>query len=194
MNPSADPDAGSQIWDMYKAGTRLFTKERLAYAEAQLAQKPGYLFLAGIDGRDCVVHTGLGDRRSSDKSGPLDLNGIKAKFEENEEKWLASSECRSLEDTFSKMPIPEKVTKIILDGVRGFIEVDSTSLVFTASPNCPVKQVITDLASPAVIVYGRFDNPESPRTRDMIRDEYDTYPFPDDGVHLHDLEIHVKKT
>ncbi|KAF6825737.1 hypothetical protein CPLU01_10092 [Colletotrichum plurivorum] len=40
----------------------------------------------------------------------------------------------------------------ILDGVRGFIEVDSTSLVFTASPNFPVKQVITDLARPAVIV------------------------------------------
>lgn len=64
MDQSADPEVGRQIWDMYKAGARLFTKELLVYAEAQLAQKPEYLFLPGIHGRDCVVRTGLGDGRS----------------------------------------------------------------------------------------------------------------------------------
>lgn len=41
----------------------------------------------------------------------------------------------------------------ILDGVRGFIEVDDASLVFTVSPDVPVRQVITELARPAVIVW-----------------------------------------
>ncbi|KAF6836480.1 hypothetical protein CMUS01_05375 [Colletotrichum musicola] len=44
----------------------------------------------------------------------------------------------------------------ILDGVRGFIEVDDTSLVFTVAPTIPVKQVITDLARPAVIVWEKW--------------------------------------
>ncbi|KAL0935191.1 uncharacterized protein CTRU02_209782 [Colletotrichum truncatum] len=41
----------------------------------------------------------------------------------------------------------------VLDGVKGFLEVDDTTLVFTCSPNVPVKQIVAELARPAIIVW-----------------------------------------
>lgn len=46
---------------------------------------------------------------------------------------------------------PHDIT--ILDGVKGFLEVDSSTLVFTVAPNVPVKQIVADLAKPAIMIW-----------------------------------------
>lgn len=51
-------EAGKQIWELYKSGTRLFTKDLLVAAETQLTQTSEDLLLTGIDGRNCVVPRG----------------------------------------------------------------------------------------------------------------------------------------
>ncbi|KAF5865095.1 hypothetical protein ETB97_005336 [Aspergillus alliaceus] len=42
---------------------------------------------------------------------------------------------------------------IPLDDPKGFLEVDEHTLVFSVSPNVPVKQIVTDLQSPAAMVW-----------------------------------------
>ncbi|KAH7133816.1 hypothetical protein EDB81DRAFT_859313 [Dactylonectria macrodidyma] len=109
----------------------------------------------------------------------------------------------------------------VLDGVKGFLEVDETTLVFSVSPNIPVKQIITDLARPAIMVWNRVrpekpgktewtkqrygsdggfmwmsphsTDPDSPRVRDMVEKEYLRLPFPNDQERMGDLEIYVRK-
>lgn len=36
-------------------------------------------------------------------------------------------------------------------------------------------------------------DPDSPRTRKMLQDEYTSYPFPEDVEHFSMLDIHVRK-
>ncbi|KAJ6573678.1 hypothetical protein B0H10DRAFT_1705766, partial [Mycena sp. CBHHK59/15] len=60
---------------------------------------------------------------------------------------------------FAQDPIYSVIDKQLLaqhniaccDDPRGFLEVDKWSLVISIAPNIPVKQIITDLARPAVI-------------------------------------------
>jgi hypothetical protein len=40
-----------------------------------------------------------------------------------------------------------------LDDPKGFLAVDQQTLVFSVSPNVPVKQIITDLQRPAAMVW-----------------------------------------
>ena len=47
----------------------------------------------------------------------------------------------------------------VLDSPRGFLEVDSYSVVLSIAPCAPIKQIITDLARPAVIIW--FPRPTS---------------------------------
>lgn len=47
----------------------------------------------------------------------------------------------------------------VLDDPEGWLEVDETSVVISCSPNVPVKQIVTDLARPACMIW------------DTIRDE-----------------------
>ncbi|KAJ5720415.1 uncharacterized protein N7483_008349 [Penicillium malachiteum] len=74
-------------------------------------------------------------------------------------------------------------------GAGGFAEIDDDSIVISAFPNAPVKQMIADLARPVLIIsrgYSFFNekgkpfaDADSPRTRDMWVD-YDTYCIPVD--------------
>ena len=41
----------------------------------------------------------------------------------------------------------------ILDDPRGFLQLDESSIVISIAPNIPVKQIVTDLARPAVIIW-----------------------------------------
>lgn len=41
----------------------------------------------------------------------------------------------------------------VLDDPQGFVEVDDESVVVSLYPNCPVKEIIHDLAKPAVIIW-----------------------------------------
>jgi hypothetical protein len=41
----------------------------------------------------------------------------------------------------------------VLDDPEGFLKVDDNSVVFSCAPNIPVKQVIADLARPAILIW-----------------------------------------
>ncbi|KAJ7933138.1 hypothetical protein B0H13DRAFT_1592580 [Mycena leptocephala] len=41
----------------------------------------------------------------------------------------------------------------VLDDPRGFLQLDESSIVISIAPNIPVKQIVTDLACPAVIIW-----------------------------------------
>jgi hypothetical protein len=49
----------------------------------------------------------------------------------------------------------------VLDDPEGFLEVDDESLVFSCSPNVPVKQIVVDVAKPALVLWDRVDNENS---------------------------------
>ncbi|KAJ5674364.1 uncharacterized protein N7477_004298 [Penicillium maclennaniae] len=80
-------------------------------------------------------------------------------------------------------------------GAGGFAEIDEESIVISAFAAAPVKQIIADLARPALIISTGFEvfngnekplaDAESPRTRDMWL-EYDAYSLP---THSDDVEI-----
>ncbi|KAJ7757863.1 hypothetical protein B0H14DRAFT_3896135, partial [Mycena olivaceomarginata] len=65
----------------------------------------------------------------------------------------------------------------VLDNPRGFLQLDESSIVISIAPNIPVKQIVTDLAHPAVIIWNsisgdpiystaQWTDPESPRLLD----------------------------
>lgn len=43
----------------------------------------------------------------------------------------------------------------ILDDPQAFLEIDDSSFIFSAAPDVPVKQIIADLARPAIIVWDK---------------------------------------
>jgi hypothetical protein len=49
----------------------------------------------------------------------------------------------------------EKEGFAILDDPRGFLEVDNSSVVLSIAPNIPVRQIVADIARPALLVWGR---------------------------------------
>jgi len=44
----------------------------------------------------------------------------------------------------------------ILDDPRGFLEVDESTIVISIAPNVPVKEIITDIARPVMMIWGRL--------------------------------------
>ncbi|KXH69499.1 hypothetical protein CSAL01_01521 [Colletotrichum salicis] len=113
---------------------------------------------------------------------------------------------------------------IVVDGHKGFLEVDDRTLVLSIKPAVPVKQIITELARPAVIIWDAMDgderdpdegnpdkwqlltrngsqywqspygvDPDSSRTRNMLRYEYASGPFPGDVLNFGPLDIHIRQ-
>ncbi|KAL4865410.1 hypothetical protein BDV12DRAFT_174676 [Aspergillus spectabilis] len=91
----------------------------------------------------------------------------------------------------------------ILQDPEGFLEIDDSSLVFACAPNVPVKQIVTDIARPAMLIWDRVDkedlpggvlltDPDSARVREMISQSYDTVGFPHDE-HFGDTVIYVRR-
>ncbi|KAF9895137.1 hypothetical protein FE257_000039 [Aspergillus nanangensis] len=79
----------------------------------------------------------------------------------------------------------------VVDDPRGFLELDHDSVLFCCAPNIAVKQVVTDIARPAILIWCkvedadpdpeyRYTDPDSSRVRKMINEGYDEFPFPDD--------------
>jgi hypothetical protein len=48
----------------------------------------------------------------------------------------------------------------VLEDPRGFLEVDDTSVVISTSPNVPVRQIVADIARPAVLIWDEVDQVE----------------------------------
>ncbi|KAH6842713.1 hypothetical protein B0I37DRAFT_436465 [Chaetomium sp. MPI-CAGE-AT-0009] len=84
-------------------------------------------------------------------------------------------------------PIDEQVLGeagfTLVDDPRGFIEVDEASVLISFYPDIPIKQIVADIARPALIIWNKADlttasaDPESPRVHQMMG-EYIELPFP----------------
>ncbi|KAK3896879.1 hypothetical protein C8A05DRAFT_39575, partial [Staphylotrichum tortipilum] len=69
----------------------------------------------------------------------------------------------------------------VLGDPRGFLEVDDATVVISISPNIPVRQIVADIARPAVLMWDMCfvckTDPESSRVQRMVWDHY-TEPVP----------------
>ncbi|KAJ7839274.1 hypothetical protein B0H13DRAFT_1650268 [Mycena leptocephala] len=92
----------------------------------------------------------------------------------------------------------------VLDDPRGFLQLDESSIVISITPNIPVKQIVTDLARPAVIIWSsisgdpiystaQWTDPESPRLLDMTRKEYTKFEFPNYKDSFDPAAIYARK-
>jgi hypothetical protein len=48
----------------------------------------------------------------------------------------------------------------VVDNPRAFIAVDDSTVVFTVNPAVQVRQIVTDLARPAVLIWSRVEGHE----------------------------------
>ncbi|KAL2129427.1 hypothetical protein VTI74DRAFT_7821 [Chaetomium olivicolor] len=90
----------------------------------------------------------------------------------------------------------------VLDDPRGFIEVDESSVVISVSPNVPVKQIVADIARPAVIIWDKIEkcdyekdpctDPDSKRVVEMMK-EYIELPFPHKAECFGSVAVYVRK-
>ncbi|KAG7119653.1 hypothetical protein HYQ46_010932 [Verticillium longisporum] len=89
----------------------------------------------------------------------------------------------------------------VVEDPRAFLEVDEQSIVLSFSPNAPVKQIVTEISRPGIIIwmYGSINfnypstDPESPRVDKMIRDEYERVCISGDK-HFGPLEILIRRS
>ncbi|KAE9367475.1 hypothetical protein N431DRAFT_561440 [Stipitochalara longipes BDJ] len=101
----------------------------------------------------------------------------------------------------------------ILDDPVGFLEVDESTVVLSFCPNVCVRQVVCDIARPAMMIWdsirwnedemseelGRRTDPDSPRLKKMIQDDYDEFKMPDGertffATNSANAGIYVRKT
>ena len=75
----------------------------------------------------------------------------------------------------------------VVDDPEGFLQSDGTTAVISISPNIPVKQVLCDIARPAILIWGRVErqeqivsDPDSSRVFNIMEHEYDYHDFPPD--------------
>ncbi|KAJ5177754.1 uncharacterized protein N7500_000453 [Penicillium coprophilum] len=125
--------------------------------------------------------------------------------------WLKEKDLQEKVSCYSQDPAYTEVDKKILDGEgieviddpRGWLEVDEHSIVLSIAPNVPVKEIITDIARPAVILWGRvkfcdgldqgYTDPDSPRIRAMM-EGYDLHEFGPDKDMFYDLVLYIRKS
>jgi hypothetical protein len=123
-------------------------------------------------------------------------------------------------------PVDEQVLSeagfTVLDDPRAFLEIDEASVVICISPDIPARQIVADIARPAVIIWdkiavsdqkvfwyvyllGRYvsvlptlnptetsTDPVSPRVIQMM-EEYVELPFPAEDEYFGDLAIYIRK-
>ncbi|PYI01573.1 hypothetical protein BO78DRAFT_378764 [Aspergillus sclerotiicarbonarius CBS 121057] len=93
---------------------------------------------------------------------------------------------------------------------QGFLEVDESSVVFSCASNIAVKEIVTELARPAVIIWDKVEerkietgdelgddfypstDPATPRVFDMLSNSYDTYTFLPD-TNFGNMAVYVRK-
>ncbi|KAK4232727.1 hypothetical protein C8A03DRAFT_48470 [Achaetomium macrosporum] len=87
----------------------------------------------------------------------------------------------------------------ILDDPRAFLEVDESSVVIAIAPDIPVRQIVADIARPAIMIWEKFavtdtnsTDPVSPRVKQML-EEYIELLFPAEPEYFEDLAIYIRK-
>ncbi|KAL2837946.1 hypothetical protein BJY01DRAFT_220354 [Aspergillus pseudoustus] len=92
----------------------------------------------------------------------------------------------------------------VLPDPEGFLEVDDETLVISVSPNVPVKQVVSDIARPAFIIWNTIagdglgvepsTDPDSPRLQKWIAEHYETLEFPREPDLFGNVSMYVRRT
>lgn len=78
-------------------------------------------------------------------------------------KWLADREGTEDVVCYAQDPgyrsVDEEVLKEhgveVIEDPRAWLEIDDESIVFSVSPNVPVKEIVADIARPAIIIWER---------------------------------------
>ncbi|KAJ5757611.1 uncharacterized protein N7511_006305 [Penicillium nucicola] len=94
----------------------------------------------------------------------------------------------------------------VIDDPRAWLEVDEQSVVLSIAPNVPVKEILADLARPAIFIWcrvteknyitkeeGSLTDPDSPRVRKML-EEYDIHEFGPDTTLFSDIAVYIRKS
>ncbi|KAK2749836.1 hypothetical protein FQN57_005250 [Myotisia sp. PD_48] len=90
----------------------------------------------------------------------------------------------------------------IVDDPYGFLEADETTAIVSIAPHAPIKEIVTELAHPAVMIWNKsqkdpspvYTDPETPRVKELIRSSYHTVQSTADLEHFGDLLVHMRKT
>ncbi|KAJ5690103.1 hypothetical protein N7462_004495 [Penicillium macrosclerotiorum] len=129
--------------------------------------------------------------------------------------WLTAKGGRADQDVpcFAQDPIYKSMDKAILreHGVevvndpRAWLEIDDTSIVFSCAPDVPVKEIVADIARPAVVIWEQVDHedadqkggesrtdPSSPRVRAMM-EGYAMFDFDADDTHFCNTVVYVRR-
>lgn len=117
-------------------------------------------FALGTMSRECVNEDGTLDTRSAWRSASQ--HALLVTMTE----WLQERDHKEKVLCYSQDPDYSEVDQKILDeaGIeviedpRGWLEVDENSIVLSIAPNVPVKEIITDIARPAVIIWCRVES------------------------------------
>ncbi|KAJ5496653.1 hypothetical protein N7463_008640 [Penicillium fimorum] len=125
--------------------------------------------------------------------------------------WLKERDQKEKVLCYSQDPAYTEVDKKILDeeGIeviddpRGWLEVDEQSVVLSIAPNVPVKEIITDISRPAVIIWCRvefydglgqgYTDPDSPRVRAMM-EGYELHEFGPDEEMFCNIVVYIRKS
>ncbi|KAH8897460.1 hypothetical protein GQ53DRAFT_838062 [Thozetella sp. PMI_491] len=94
----------------------------------------------------------------------------------------------------------------VLDDPRGFLEVDGASIVISIASDVPVREIITDISRPAMLIWNtvpdEVDNnqayvtdPVTPRVQRMVQSEYFRVELPhtDQSDSLNGVSLYVRK-
>ncbi|CAG7983926.1 unnamed protein product [Penicillium salamii] len=90
----------------------------------------------------------------------------------------------------------------MIDDPRGWLEVNEQSVVLSVAPNVPVKEIIADIARPAIVIWYRVEDeeekvastdPNSARVRAMM-EGYNIHEFGSDEEKWSDVVIYIRKS
>ncbi|KAL2270009.1 hypothetical protein VTJ83DRAFT_2193 [Remersonia thermophila] len=104
------------------------------------------------------------------------------------------------------LPVDEQVLQendvAVLDDPGAFLEIDETSVVLSVGPDIPVREIVADIARPAIMIWDKVvemnqdqtrTDPVTPRVERMIQD-YIELPFPPNDKLFGGLAIYVRKS
>jgi hypothetical protein len=101
-----------------------------------------------------IIITHIVERSASQHALILTLRDVLSEKKGN----LGGIACYAQDPGYSDTDksILEKYGIKILSDPEGFLEVDDATVVLSFSPNVPVRQVVADLARPAVMIWNRI--------------------------------------
>lgn len=91
----------------------------------------------------------------------------------------------------------------VVDDPEGFLQADDNTAAISIAPNIPIKQILCDIAKPALLIWFRVQkpvtvpltDPDSRRVMRMMEEQYECHEFPE-GLEVFfggDTVIYIKK-